>query len=150
MREAIGINDIEKLILLTDDVVKALQMSYGFYDELGIPIFEKYEYLEDEKNINVSKVIDSQRCADSMLLQKMIHDKELKLDDVLKYSAEELLEGKLKILITKAVGIFRNGTGIGCNDTNYYADDTVSDKYLAILFAMRVRDMMIIHACQRL
>ena len=50
MRQAVRINDIEKLMLLADDVVNALQMSYDFYEELGIPIFEKYNYLEDEKN----------------------------------------------------------------------------------------------------
>jgi hypothetical protein len=150
MREAIGIMDIEKLILLGDDVVKALQMSYDLYDETGVPIFEKYEYREKDKNIKVSQIIDEQRCETSILLHSMIRDRELKLDDVLIYTAEELLEGKLKVLITKAVGIFRNGTDMGSNDTNYYADDTVSDEFLASLFAMRVRDMMIVHACQRL
>lgn len=79
MREAIGIKDIEKPILLGDDVVKALQMSYDWYDKTGVPIFENYGDMEKEKNVMNSQIIYAQRFENSILLHSMIRDKEYTL-----------------------------------------------------------------------
>ena len=32
-----------------------------------VPILEKYEYMEKEKNIKVPPIVDSQRCGNSIL-----------------------------------------------------------------------------------
>lgn len=62
-----------------------------------------------------------------------------------------MLEEKLKPLIRKAIGIFRNGSEQDSvmDDTNFCVDDSVSDEYLKTLFAMRVLDLMIVNASKR-
>lgn len=116
----IGIEDIEEMILLGDDVVKQVCFNHIFYD------------IDDG-------------------LRKYVKQSDYSLADALDLSAEDLLEEVLKPYIPKALEIFRNGAiqDTVLNETNFCADDDVSEEYLEKLFAMRIRDLMIVHGSQR-
>lgn len=134
--KAVGINDIENIILLADDVLKQIQYNFNFYDEEGYPIYRKCSDISDSK--------------EQLILTNIIRSKDYTLDDAINYSAEELIV-KLQPIRRKILGTFRNGAeqDTVTNDTNFYADETVSDEYLLTIFAMRLRDRMILMAAQR-
>lgn len=151
-KEKIGIDRIEDMILLADDIVKALQMRYADYtdegDENFFLCYQKCGDMEDREAFH--RIVSEEKATNrehEYLLMDLFHDDSYDLTDVLELTAAELIEKHLSPILSKALCLFLKGTDF---DTGYVADETVSDDYLRKLFAIRVRDMMIIHACQRL
>lgn len=135
--EAVRINEIEKLILLADDVLKQLCYNGHDYNKKGEPI-----------NINGSSKLCNEEL--NTMIYKIIKSKEYFLEDALAYKADTLLV-KLEPISSKVIGIFRYDTiqDTVHNDTNYFAHETICDDYLMELFDMRVRDRMIVMAANR-
>lgn len=150
-KERIGIDRIEDMILLGDDVLRTLHMNYSSYTDSGDDIFDLY--YEDYKNHDreaLHEVISAERQKNTEhehLLSELFRNIDYELTDILNLSSDEIIERYIYPIIDKAVSIFRKGTSFG--DTKFIADDSVSDEYLKELFAMRVRDRMIVSACQR-
>lgn len=134
----INMDDIEEMILLADDVVKQIFFNYRFYDTNG-----------SERELE-EVILDTRNNEDKSLLH-ILKRSNVCLQDALNVSADSLRCGLLKPYLKKALGIFHNGTiqDTVFNDTNFRASDSISNEYLLNLFAMRVRDFMIIYAVQR-
>lgn len=145
--EIIGINDIEKLILLGDEVLDQVVFYIFRYDDNGYPICIKYGQSKEERQKAIDLVMEQMKNRElSELVYRIIRDKNYSLTDALDYTAEYLL--KLVDSIKKRIiGIFRNAHL--SFDTNYSVDNTVTDEYLLQLFAMRLRDRMIVFSSQR-
>lgn len=145
--EIIGINDIEKLILLADEVLDQVVFYIFRYDDNGYPICIKYGQSKEERQKAIDLVMEQMKNRElSELVYRIIRDKNYSLTDSLDYTAEYLL--KLVDSIKKRIiGIFRNA--YLSFDTNYSVDNTVTDEYLLQLFAMRLRDRMIVFSSQR-
>ena len=145
--EIIGINDIEKLILLGDEVLDQVVFYIFRYDDNGYPICIKYGKSKEERQKAIDLVMEQMKNRElSELVYRIIRDKNYSLTDSLDYTAEYLL--KLVDSIKKRIiGIFRNA--YLSFDTNYSVDNTVTDEYLLQLFAMRLRDRMIVFSSQR-
>ena len=143
--EIIGINDIEKLILLADEVLDQVVLYIFKYDDNGYPI--KSGQSKEERQKAIDLVMEQMKNRElSELVYRIIRDKNYSLTDALDYTAEDLL--KLVDSIKKRIiGIFRNA--YLSFDTNYSIDNTVTDEYLLQLFAMRLRDRMIVFSSQR-
>lgn len=151
-KELIGINDIEKIILLADDVLNALLRSFWDYSESGEDFFDKVynEHNPTENETAFREALGAERFKSrehEELLGDIIRDEKYELDDVHKLTADELL-GMLAPVLQKAVGIMRHGTSYG--NTQYAADESISDDYLKRAFVMRVRDRMILLSAQRM
>jgi len=141
--EKINIQQIEKLILLADDILNTLRYSCYAFDENGIMLWNKDksndEILEIVKN-NVEKNVEINTLISHILRSK--YD----LSDARYITTMEIYK-KIDALETRILGMFRNGTH---SDTEYYVDNSISDEYLLELFCMRVRDRMIVFAAQRI
>lgn len=151
-KELIGIGDIEKIILLADDVLVALLRSFWDYSESGEDVFNRvYNEHDPAKDANAfHEAFLAERFKNrehEELLGDILRDEKYDFDDVHELTADELME-MLAPILQKAVGIMRHGTSQG--DTQYAADESISDDYLKRAFAMRVRDRMILLSAQRL
>lgn len=134
--EKIGINDIEKMIELADDVLHQLMFNLSFYNlNTG-----KESLTNDVQNIE-------EDCYTKML--RIIHEKK-SLNEIRYEKAQDNIK-RIKELHQCALGIFRNGSiqDTVCNDTNYYVDETVSDEYLLELLGVRIKDRRMMLASQR-
>ena len=150
-KEKIGMDRIEDMILLGDDVLRALHMNYSSYTDSGDDIFDLYyEEYKDRGEAVFHEVMWAEReknIEHEHLLQELFRRDDYELTDVLNLSSSDIIERYIYPIIDKALNIFRKGTNFG--DTEFIADDSVTDEYLKDLFAMRVRDRMIVSACQR-
>lgn len=145
--EIIGINDIEKLILLGDEVLDQVVFTIFRYDDNGYPIYLKYGQSKEERKKASNLVMEQiQNRELSKFVYNIIRDKKYSLENVLDYSADELL-ALVNPIKKRIIGIFRNGHLVF--ETNYSVDNTVTDEYLLQLFAMRLRDRMIVFSSQR-
>ena len=144
MKELIGINDIEKLILLGDEVLDEVTFSNSFYDYKGYPVYHIGVSIEEQRNLNRMQMENEEQ---NLRVYKIIRNKNYSLADARGYRAEELLT-LVDSFKTKIIGIFRGGANLMGN-TPYCVDDTVTDEYLLELFAMRLRDRMIIFSLNR-
>jgi hypothetical protein len=159
--ETVGTNDIEKMILLADDVLMQMMYNMSFYDDYGRSIYNLcWEKFDTEKERYVTPahlIMKEQQNRDGfegiqILILNMLKDRIIDLGTVRKYTSDDLME-KLQPIRNRIIGVFRNGSEQDTammHHTSYCADDTVSDDYLLKLFAMRLRDKMIVNAAQRL
>jgi len=143
--------DIEEVILLGDDVIKQLMFNSNYYDADGISFYEKCT--DQIGKIDFDKahayIDECGKDESKYLLLRLVKDQSYTLNDALNYSSRDLIE-RLTPIIDKAMGIFRHGSiQEVTNETNFCVDSSVDDEYLKNLFAMRVRDLMIVHAAQR-
>lgn len=147
MVKSIGINDIEELILLGDEVLDIVTLGSCRYDDNGYPLYMKYgESKEEQEKLFdlMKKQLDNEEI--NGLVHGIIRNKNYYLEDVLDYSVDKLLELVAPIK-NKIIGIFRNAYLV--MDTHYNVDNTITDEYLLALFAMRLRDRMIVFSSQR-
>lgn len=139
--EKVGINDIEKLIRLADDVVRQMERNLCTYDEYGL----SFQNEEQELNEHHQK-----ECEEIKRLVREIIREEQPFTEVY-YGKVSPIRARVEPHKNRIIGIFRNGAlqDTVTNETNYCADDSVSDEYLMELFVMRLRDRRIVSAAQR-
>lgn len=152
--EEIGINDIEKLIRLADDVVRQMEVNASLYDDEGMAFYEKV----DEKEPNYYEIVDSmmrepihkEKCDKIRRRMYQIIREEKSFGEV-HYEPITYLKEQMEPHKKRIIGLFRNGTmqDTVTNETSYVVDESVTDDYLMELFVMRIRDRRIIMAVQR-
>lgn len=147
MIKSVGVNDIEELILLGDEVLDIVMLKSFRYDDNGYPLYIKYvKSKEEQEKLSYLKMQQIENKDINELVYDIIHNKNYCLEDVLDYSVDELLK-RVDPIKNKIIGIFRNSYLI--LDTYYNVDNTITDEYLLALFAMRLRDRMIVCSYQR-
>lgn len=139
--EKLQIEDIEKLIIFTDEVLNQCRYFIMNYDENGISIWQQFEDEEQMLEVFGNRIMEEPEL--SILLNKLVREK-IDIERALTDTAGEILV-RLQPITGRILGMFRNGI----SDMNYCVDDSVSDEYLLSLFAMRVRDLRILLAAQR-
>ena len=150
--EKVHITEMEKLILLADDVLTQVAWQLQYYNADGRSldelcrqndgsVDEKRWFKEWERNRQVDEL--------SMLLKQYLREK-VSVNEVRYERAESILE-RLEPLKTRIIGIFRNGAEQNSvtNETEFCADESIPDETLLELFAMRVRDRRLLFALQR-
>ena len=125
--------DIEKMLILAEDVADKLDMRYMFYDEEG----------REEVDNAVQRFMKD---PNAELFHKLYRE-HLSERDSSNLTAEDIRK-KIEPNVHKALGLFRNGTGT-LGRCDYAAAKTVSDEYLLNLLACEVRDKMRIFDAQR-
>lgn len=131
--------DIANMILLADGVLTAALMAISMYDEDGAGINGK-RYIEQLEKDKADKTAD--------LVETVIYKEEYDLTDAVETMVGDLTK-RLSSIKRRVVGMFRNGVSCDSFD-DIYADPSVPDDWLFELFAMRVRDRMIVAALNRL
>lgn len=135
-RIAVKIEDIEKMILMSDKVLDEVMMgSISSYDENGAPLPSEKIKEQGEKDY---------RYGTDRLVLKLVREEYEIFDDVLMITASDL-EKELGHLKKRILGILEEWYRF-----YYYADPSVPDDWLFTMFLMRVRDRMIVIAAQRM
>lgn len=151
--EKLKINDIDKLIRLADDVLKQIGVITHEYDAEGICLWNKVDevredYCEQVRELKRDSFHRKRVYETKMLISEVLQSEKVfsKIYD----EPVEILMQKLDPIKPLILGLFRNGTKQNSvtNETNFYADEAISDEYLMKLFAMRVRDRRILIAVQ--
>ena len=152
--EKIGINDIEKLIRLADDVLRQMEVNAYLYNDEGVAFYEKV----DEQEPNYYELVDSmmqepihkEKCDKFSRLMYQIMREEKSFGEVY-FEPITYLKDQMEPYKKRIIGLFRNGTmqDTVTNETSYVVDESVTDDYLMELFVMRIRDRRIIMAVQR-
>ena len=147
--EKIGINDIEKLIRLADDVVLQMEGNAYLYDEEGVAFYERTNDYEVADSM-MREPIHVKKCDKIHRLMYQIIREEKSFDEVYDEPITHLKE-QMEPYRERIIGLFRNGTlqDTVTNETSFVADESVTDDYLMELFVMRIRDRRIIMAVQR-
>lgn len=140
-------SDIEEMCMLAEDVLQQLHMNFYHYDENGIDIFAKYDTFKNEKE----RKEESQRLMD-MPESRLLYDLVRRGDDIgdVRYYTKEDIVPFVEPILPKALCMMRRGTAEGVGNTDFAADETVSDDYLIAVFAREVRNLMMIFAGQRM
>ena len=138
----IGIQDIDKLILLADEVLDSLRFACAEFDENGIGVWSDESKTSDELIEMVRDNLKNDELCH--IISRILRDR-YTLSEAIYVSVDTIVE-KVAPLERKIVGMFRHGVEM---DTDYCVENTVTDEYLMKLFAMRVRDRMITFAMQR-
>lgn len=151
--EKVGIYDVEKLIRLADDVVRQVECNIYLYDRNGMSIYRQVEEIKGsfEEALALERgERHREECDEIMRLIRQMIREEHSFNKVYYDEISDLREN-IEPLKSRIIGIFRNGAeqDTVTNETNYCADETVSDEYLMNLFTMRIRDRRIIMAAQR-
>lgn len=140
-RIAVKIEDIERMILMSDKVLDEVMMGQiSFYDENGLPLTSEKIKEQHEKDSGNGT---------GKLVWNIVHEEHDILDEVLATTASDL-EKRLGHLKKRILGIFRSGVFDEWYRFYYYADDSVPDDWLFTMFLMRVRDRMIVMASHSL
>lgn len=135
------------MLLLADSVLDQCLYDLYFYEDYGVFLYDKFESIISEDG-NIEHFISDQRKKDEaqgidMLLKRFIKRKDYDLTAALEIKSEEILILLLP-LHKRIAGMFRN-----LEDATVCPDISVNDEYLLKLFAMRVRDRMIVLGAQR-
>ena len=152
--QKIKIDDIENMIRLGDDVLRQMEFNSEFYDENGVSFVEKAEAEGVKANSILRQIREESHYKNALETQRIMFEvirEEKTFQDVYYDSLDDILEA-IEPLKKQILGIFRNGAeqNTVTNETNFCADESVSDEYLLKLFAMRIRERRITIAVQRM
>lgn len=151
--EKVGINDVEKMIRLADDVLRQIEMNNYLYDEEGKSLLRLVEERGGEFEEFDAMTKDPKHKERCEKMRRFIYDNIREKKEFYEVYDEPaaVLVKKLEPYKKCILGIFRNGAvqDTVTNETNYCADESVDDDYLMELLAMRLRDRKIIIAVQR-
>lgn len=149
--EKIDITDFEKLCLLADDVFDQIRYNSYRYENNGDSISDLYFQIENEDEAReevrrrVDAEIEKETATQTIDLIDMILNENYTLRDAIDTTAAELKE-RIRPLSGKIVGIFKKPEW---RNTPYYVDESVDEELLLEIFAMRLRDRMIVFGAQR-
>ncbi|MCR4780667.1 MAG: hypothetical protein K5876_06175 [Ruminiclostridium sp.] len=134
---------IGAMLLHADDVLEAMDMNWMKYDSDGCFIFRKHSDMSKASAEMTENLRDMKSVT---FLQELYRREEYDIDRIRGTDARDILELLPPEMPKKAAGIFRHGTESGI----YRVADSVTDEYLYELFAMKVREMMLLYAAGRM
>lgn len=153
-REKIEITqeNIEEICRLAEDVMDQLHMNFWAYDAEGNDISAKYDRMdggfdEETRSLIFNGKMSMEKLPESELLYNIFRRGDY-IGNVRCYTLEDIRPW-IEPIIPKALHLFRKGTN-NCGEVPYRAADCVPDDYLIAAFAREVRNMMMIHAGQRM